>query len=82
MGHGYAGHARVMTEIETKCKPRLIPDDFISYDAVDGGDPFDALQSDLETYFLPLLSNDPDALDAAITRAARAIQRELEGTGG
>ena len=44
--------------------------------------PFDALKSDLETYFLPLLSNDPDALDAAITRAARAFQRELKGNGG
>ena len=51
LGHGYAGHARVMAEINTDCNPKLIPDDFISYHAVDGSDPFDALKSDLETYF-------------------------------
>ena len=82
LGHGYAGHARVMAEINTDCNPKLIPDDFIAYHAVDGSDPFDALKSDLETYFFPLLSNDSDALDAAITRAARAFQRELKGGGG
>lgn len=82
LGHGYAGHASVMTEIDSECKPRLACDEFHSYIAVDGGDPFDALKSDLERYFLPLLSNDPDALDAAITRAVRTFQRELNGNGG
>lgn len=82
LGHGYVGHASVMTEIDSECKLRLVCDEFHSYIAVDGGDPFDALKSDLERYLLPLLSNDPDTLDAAITRAVRTFQRELNGNGG
>jgi hypothetical protein len=82
LGNGYAGHARVMMELNPECQPKLVPDDSISYCAVDGSDPFDALKFDLETYLLPILSNDSDGLNAAVARAATAFQRELKGNGG
>ena len=80
-GHGYAGHGGLISAIDSDAQPRLVPNGPISYCAVDGGDPFDALMHDLERTILPSLKNDSAAFRVSLARAHGRCQRQLKGGG-
>ena len=80
-GNGYAGHGGLMSAVDPDAEPRLVPNGPISYCAVDGGDPFDALMYDLEQTILPALKRDPAGFSVSLAQAHGRFQRQLKGGG-
>ena len=78
-GRGYASHTDIFWALGRAGEARLIPSDFLSYKASDGGDSFDALFADFEHVILPTLQESPDSFSAALARAHRKSQDELRG---
>ena len=77
-GHGYAGHDDVIWALGRDGKAQLVLRGR-SYTAADGGDPFDALATDLRDVILPALRKSEAAFSAAIARAHRKFQKSLKG---
>jgi len=70
-GHGYTAHDTLISELKTDTPQMLVPDDMLSYKAVDGGNPFAALAHDLSEIVFPSLASDPDGFSSALARSHR-----------
>ena len=78
IGDGYAGHGDLLWALGHAGEGKLVSGDFLSYHAVDGGDPFDALLHDLITFVLAAYAS-PGHLENAITRAHKKGMDALFG---
>lgn len=78
-GHGYAGHTDLFSALGRQEEQNLVAGDYLSYQAKDGGDPFDALFTDFEQVILPALRKSPIDFSAAISRAHKMFQNSLRG---
>lgn len=76
-GKGGADHTNMFWALGRAGEAQLIPGEFISYKAKDGGDAFDALFADFEQVILPALQESPENFSAAIARARKKFLDEL-----
>jgi len=79
-GRGYAGHEGLFWALGRDGEARLVPGEYDSYIAGDGGNPFDALETDLRGVILPALRTSEVDFRSAIARAYRRFQDRLRGS--
>jgi hypothetical protein len=77
MGHGYAGHDRLVVALGRSGEERLVETRRFSWGARDGGDPFDALLHDLEHIVLPALDKSESEFRVSLARAVRDFREQL-----
>ena len=76
-GHGYAGHDDLFWALGRQGEAQLVPGEFVSYIAKDGGDSFTALEYDLKHVILPALERSPTEFSGAFARAHKKFQDSL-----
>jgi hypothetical protein len=77
-GSGYAGHDDIVEALGHAGQEHLVPGDSLAFRARDGGDAFDALQSDFERIILPAFDRSEKDFRAAVDSAVRRL-RERRG---
>jgi hypothetical protein len=81
-GEGYAGHDDLFWALGKEGESMLVPGQDLAYVARDGGDPFDALLSDLEHVILPAIQKSDADFSRARARAHKKFQDQLRGRSG
>lgn len=76
-GQGYAGHASLIWALGAEGKEQLVPDDWVSVKARDGGDPFEALRHDLDGIVLPALDESEAQFLASLRRAVDKARAKI-----
>jgi hypothetical protein len=74
-GTNYIGHEDLMDELDAPGMAELVPGPELSYVARHGGDPFNALRTDLERVVLPALRADEANLRVSFDNALNRLRR-------
>ena len=77
IGNGYAGHQDVVTALGYSGQEELVEGEFLEFIARNGGDPFEALRSDLNRLILPQLDRGEAAFRESLGRAVRIANAKL-----
>jgi hypothetical protein len=76
-GNGYAGHNDLISALGHEGREQLVAGGGTSYVAKGGGDPFDALRSDLEQFVLPPFRASENGFNIALAQAVQKFHKKL-----